>query len=108
MTEQTDQPGAESENGALSSDYTPAESDSMLSITFHGNTARVAGANFRRCDAMQLYAAGWWLQRHADKMMTLAEQREAERMAAEQEAAGIAKPAQMGGIILPRSLRGGE
>lgn len=80
--------------------YEPAEVDSMVTIRFVGNTSQVADVKFRNCDPFQLKGAAWWLERHADKTLTLSERKAA--------AEGLSKPEDEGGPSKPRIMRPGD
>jgi hypothetical protein len=51
--------------------------DSRVLVRFLGNTAQIAESNFVQIDPFQLFALAKWLERTADRMLTMSEQQEA-------------------------------
>lgn len=72
-----------SENGnpPLSPQYKPAEVDSALMVTFVGNTAVIASAQFKAVDAFQLLAVGDYLQMKGRQIIAAQEAVVAESLA---------------------------
>lgn len=62
---------------SLNPKYEPAKRDSVLTIVFLGNTARIVGWGFTDIDAGQMRAAAGELIRKADQAMNDMEQKAA-------------------------------
>ena len=73
--------GNPQEEPALSPQYVPALEDSALLIRFVGNTAVIAGAQFKAVDAFQLLAVGEYLTMKGRQTIAANEAAVAEQLA---------------------------
>ena len=86
----------------LSPGYKPATEDSVIFIRFVGNTAVLAGVQFKAIDAFQILAVAEFLKMKGHQTLAMQESAEAERLARSR----IATP-DSGHFLDPNSLRGG-
>ena len=55
--------------------YQPAKEDTAIVVRFFGNTARVASVGYKgEVDPFQMRVAAWYLEREAEKVITMMEQ----------------------------------
>ena len=73
--------GNEEELGNLSGHYKPATEDSALLVRFVGNTAQIAGTQFKEVDAFQLLAVAEYLKMRGLQIIAIMEAAEIERQA---------------------------
>ena len=77
---------------SLNPKYEPAKRDSILSVVFLGNTARIIGWAFTDIDSGQMRAAAMELLRKADQAMNDMERLTAEKAERERMLHGVALP----------------
>lgn len=67
-----------SANPELNPKYHPATEDTVIVLRMFGNTARVASLGFKgEVDPFQMKAAAWYLEREAEKMISILERESA-------------------------------
>jgi hypothetical protein len=59
--------------------YPVPQTDSRILVRFLGNTAQIAETNFVQVDPFQMFALAKWLERTADRMLSMSEQEEARK-----------------------------
>lgn len=59
--------------------YPVPTTDSRVLVRFLGNTAQIAETNFVQVDPFQMFALAKWLERTADRMLSMSEQEEARK-----------------------------
>jgi len=59
--------------------YPVPQTDSRVIVRFLGNTAQIAETNLIQIDPFQMFALAKWLERTADRMLTMSEQQESRK-----------------------------